>query len=327
MIKKYEQSLEEEWDNFVLNNSYNGNFLQTRRFLNYHPKEKYIDHSLVFRKGETIAAVLPANENEEGKVLISHEGSTFGGLIIGKEFCSTTDYNWIFEEMTNYFKEKKFRRVELRMPHWLYCNDNRRNELLDYYFQLFGFVPRKEVGFFVDLNLINDDYESKFDSLKRRKLKKAYKNNLLFKELGTEEEITEFYEVLYDNMKKFNTTPLHSLEELLDFKYNRLSKETSFYGIYIDGKMIAGSMVFDFCNRRVFHTQYLASRHDYLEFCPNEFMYTKLIWTAKNSGYKYLSYGTATLEHGNVYNESLGIYKEGFNTDTYVNTTYILNIS
>ena len=44
---------------------------------------------------------------------------------------------------------------------------------------------------------------------------------------------------------------------------------------------------------------------------------------AKEEGYRYLSYGTSTLEHGNVYNESLGMYKEGFNTDTYLNRCYI----
>ena len=45
----------------------------------------------------------------------------------------------------------------------------------------------------------------------------------------------------------------------------------------------------------------------------------------KEQGFRYLSYGNATLEHGSVYNENLGFYKEGYDTDTYVNKTYIWN--
>ena len=326
MIQKYEDRFEKKWDEFVLNESINGNFLQTRNFLNYHAKDKFCDHSLMFFKGETLVAVMPANEIEQGRILISHQGSTFGGLVIGEKYASTGNYNWIFKEMLGYFKERSYERVELKMPHWLYLREDKRNELLDYYFQLNGFTPRGEVGFYVDLKELADDYESKFESLKKRKLRKAYKQNLIFKVITDEEGIKEFYDVLADNMKKFNKIPIHTFEEMWDFYNNRLKGIVSFYGVFHGPMLIAGSMVFNFCNKKVFHTQYLASRQDCLEYCPNEFLYTSLIRTAKEEGYRFLSYGTATLEHGEVYNESLGIYKEGFNTDTYINKTYILRL-
>jgi hypothetical protein len=322
-IMEYNDEYEEKWDNLVLNESSNGNFLQTRNFLNYHKKDKFIDCSLMFFKGETLVAVLPACEVDNGKTLISHVGSTFGGIIIKSGFCNTSNYKWIFEEMISYFIGHGYEKVELRMPNWLYKREDRHNELLDYFFQLNGFTMRKEVGFFVDLDTIGNDYEEHFDSLRKRKLKKANKQGLLFKEVTDDDGIKDFYNVLYDNMRKFDTTPLHSYEEMVDFKRRRICNEVYFYGVYHEDKMIAGSMVFNFCNKKVFHTQYLASRQDCLEYCPNEFLYTSLIRQAKQEGYRYLSYGTATLEHGNVYNESLGMYKEGFDTDSYVNTTYI----
>lgn len=323
MVLLYENKYEQAWDELVLNKSINGNFLQTRNFLNYHNNGKFKDHSLMFFKGETLAAVMPANELEQGKILISHQGSTFGGLVIGADYCTTSNYNWIFKEIMEHFKNQGYERVELRMPHWLYARKDKGNELLDYYFQLNGFTSRGEVGFYVNLTNLPEDYESYFDSLRRRKLRKAYKYNLSFGELTDQESIREFYDVLADNMLKFDAVPLHTVDDILDFKFCRLKNIVSFYGVYHETELIAGSMVFNFCDKKVFHTQYLASRHDSLDYCPNEFLYTSLIRTAKELGYRFLSYGTATLEHGEIYNESLGMYKEGFHTDTYLNRTYI----
>ncbi len=323
MIVPYDESYEKAWDEFVLKESINGNFLQTRNFFNYHAKGKFKDASIVFLKKNEIAAVIPANEVNEGKTLIAHQGSTFGGLIIGRKFASTANYEWIFGEMMDYFRDRDYETVELRMHNWLYSPCDKHHELCEYYFQLNGFSVRSEIGFYVNLSVIHDDYVNEFEKLKKRKLNKALTYNLSFKRLTADDEVRDFYDVLSDNMIKFDTTPIHTIEEILDFKNHRLPDIVSFYGVYYAEKMIAGSMVFNFCNKKVFHTQYLASRHEYLDYCPNEFLYSNLIKAAKDEGYRYLSYGTSSLEHGIVYNKSLGMYKEGFNTDSYMNRCYI----
>ena len=323
MIISYENKYEKIWDDFVLNNSINGNFLQTRNFYNYHRADRFKDASVLLIKDDKIVAVIPACEFDDGKTLIAHAGSTFGGLIVGRDYANTNGYKWIFAEMIGYFEKKGYDKVELRMHNWLYSPDTKRNELLDYFFQLNGFDIRSEVGFYIDLRRLGDDFCNRFEKLKRRKLNKAIKHNLFLKKLKTDDEIRQYYNVLTDNMTKFNTIPVHTVEELIEFKNDRLANVTSFYGVYLEKKMIAGSMVWDFCEKKVFHTQYLASLHECLEYCPNEFLYTKLIEVAKREGYQYISYGTASLEHGNVYNESLGMYKEGFDTDSYMNKCYI----
>lgn len=86
-IRSYNESYKEKWDKFISEESCNGTFLQSRRFLDYHPKDRFEDSSLMFMNGETIIAVLPANiVTEPQKVLFSHQGSTFGGLVIGKKY-------------------------------------------------------------------------------------------------------------------------------------------------------------------------------------------------------------------------------------------------
>ena len=46
-IVKYEDKYQEAWDQFVLKNSVNGTFLQTRNFLNYHPEGRFVDASVL----------------------------------------------------------------------------------------------------------------------------------------------------------------------------------------------------------------------------------------------------------------------------------------
>lgn len=46
-IVNYNGEFEQKWDYFVMNDSVNGTFLQTRRFLNYHPLDRFEDCSLL----------------------------------------------------------------------------------------------------------------------------------------------------------------------------------------------------------------------------------------------------------------------------------------
>jgi hypothetical protein len=56
---QYNDDYENLWDRFVNEEAVNGTFLQTRNFLNYHPKGRFIDHSLLLLKDNAIVAVVP----------------------------------------------------------------------------------------------------------------------------------------------------------------------------------------------------------------------------------------------------------------------------
>ena len=59
-ILPYTAEQQERWDHFVMEHSANGTFLQTRRFLNYHPAGRFRDDSrMIFHKQELVA-VCPA---------------------------------------------------------------------------------------------------------------------------------------------------------------------------------------------------------------------------------------------------------------------------
>ena len=46
-VRPYTPADEAEWDRFVMHESGNGTFLQTRNFLNYHPAGRFTDASLM----------------------------------------------------------------------------------------------------------------------------------------------------------------------------------------------------------------------------------------------------------------------------------------
>ena len=316
---KYDSSFERKWDNFI-GNSANGTFLQTRNFLNYHNSDKFEDCSLMIVKGDELVAVIPANivQTNGQRRFISHQGSTFGGLIIKENGFKINLLEEIFDLLDKFFTSNGFSSISFKQTGRIFCAKN--TDLLDYFFYYKGYQTGYEVGYYIDFSSFNSDVLSNLSSSRRRDYKYSLKNNLTFKELYEINEITEFYSVLEDNYKKFNKAPVHSIDDLIDFKKNRLTDIVKFYGVYLNDKMIAGSMVF--CFNGVFHTQYLAVLGQFSDLFANEFLYVSLIEEAMKNKYKYFSFGTSTLDNGHVLNSNLARFKEGFGTSQYNNKTF-----
>ena len=81
-VQPYTADQDAAWDRFVMQESGNGTFLQTRNFLNYHPAGRFEDASLVVtNEHDAIVAVVPAAvQQRDGKrTFVSHPGSTYGG--------------------------------------------------------------------------------------------------------------------------------------------------------------------------------------------------------------------------------------------------------
>lgn len=320
-IVEYDRSYEEKWDKFVLDGSANGTFLQTRNFLSYHPQERFEDCSQLFINGNTIIAVLPAHieRKNNGMKFLSHGGSTFGGIVIGRDNCNISYVELILNSFEEYIKEKGFNEIILKQTSPLYQKDG--SDLIDYFLYMNGYTCSQELGYYVDFGDYNKDIVSNFSSSRRRDYRYSLKNDLIFRQLKTEKEIQDFYNVLCDNYTKFHKIPVHTLEELLDLKYSRIPQNVDFYGVYLQDRLMAGSMVFLF-SKTMMHTQYLAVKQGHADLYANEFLYANLIKTAQQNDYEKLSFGISTLEEGKILNRNLALYKEGFGTKEYINFRY-----
>lgn len=318
-VEKYTEDVNEKWDKFIQRESVNGTFLQSRNFLNYHPDGRFVDASVVIYRGNSeILAVVPAAEVfENGKrVFSSHPGSTFGGIVFNRQFYDLEHVELAIEKLEAYCKECGYQKMILKPSGQIFADEG--NDLLEYFLFQKGYHHNSEISFVIDFHHYKEDILSNFTSARRRDYRYAEKNNLEFRELQNLDEIEEFYNLLCENLRKFDTKPVHTLEELIDFKTSRLEKIVRFFGSYYEQRMVAGSMAFMF-GKKIFHTQYLAASQEDLKLYPNNFNDTKMIMLAQKEGFNYFSFGISTEEHGHVLNMKLAQFKEGFGTQYFNN--------
>lgn len=113
ICKRYNSSFASEWDR-VVEESRNGTFLFKRNYLDYH-SDRFSDHSLIFELGGEIVALLPANQKEE--VIYSHQGLTYGGVIMTSR-CKGAVVLEIFEKMIGYYRANGIKEIIYKpVPH------------------------------------------------------------------------------------------------------------------------------------------------------------------------------------------------------------------
>lgn len=319
-VMRYTEEQENKWDSFVLQDSMNGTFLQTRKFINYHPKDRFTDFSLIIFKGNTLVACVLGCEyiEENQKIFFSHKGTTFGGIIIGKQIYNATSVNKLIDSIEIFLQKNSFDKIYLKMTPSVFQRKN--TDLVDYFLYQKGYFQYTELNYYMHLERYRSDILSQFSSGKRRDYRYALRNKLEFKKLK-KEQIIDFYNVLQLNLKKLNLKSVHSYDDLIDLKCNRFSDEIEFYGVFYESKMIAGSMVFLFDNK-IMHTQYLASDENYLKMYPMDFLIYNLIKCAIEKNMHIFTFGICTENQGKYLNFGLSRFKEGFGTEYCLNKSF-----
>lgn len=320
-IKKYSDEYKNMWDQFVENKSRNGTFLQTRRFIEYHPAERFEDSSIMIFKGnELIAIVLACRIIEDNRqIFYSHKGSTYGGIIISDHVYKTTILEQLVLEFEEWCRRNNFDSIVLKMTPSILCN--KKMELFDYFMYKLDYSQNSELNFYLPLEKYKEDILVNFTSGKRRDYRYSIKNNLLFKKLDFDNEVKNYYFILNENLTQLGLTCIHTCDELLEFKNERIKDEVEFYGVFYRNEMIAGSMIFIF-NYKIMHTQYLSSLEKYRNLYSMDFLIYNLIQEAVKKHMEYLTFGICTENKGKYLNMGLSRFKEGFGADYCLNLTY-----
>ena len=243
--------------------------------------------------------------------------------MMAKAFYDIEHVGAVVRALDGWLLGSGFEKVVLKQTSDLFSS--KPTDLLSYFLFQRGYAHYAELSFAVDCRALAEDVTSVFASARRRGYHHAEKNGLAFIALSEDEQIERFFNILCGNLAKFGSRPVHTLDELLEFKHHRLSDIIRFYGVYAGDEMIAGSMVFLF-GKRVFHTQYLAADPAFLQLYPMNFLNTELIKEAKALGFSWLSFGISTEERGRVLNEGLAKFKEGFGAVCINNETYFKDI-
>jgi hypothetical protein len=291
-IKRYECSNKLIWNEFV-SKSKNGIFLFDRNYLDYH-QDRFIDHSVLIFKKNKIVALFPANENETE--ICSHGGLTFGSLIMSLD-VKAVEVIEIFSLIKQYYKSLGFKKISYKAIPSIYHNYPAEEDLYAL-FRIDAQLIRSDISSVISLN-----DKIKFSESKKQSVTKCEKNNIKFTENN---DFEEYWNLLAEVLSKFDTKPVHSLEEISKLKKDFPSKIRLFEARK-DTFLLAGIVIYDYDN--VVHTQYMANSQEGRKIGALDFINHKLI-DEVFSERKYYSFGISTENQGRVLNSGLIQQKE-----------------
>ena len=321
-IEPYEKKYEQLWDDFVLNKSINGTFLQSRNFLNYHPEGRFQDSSLlIFNRKNNLAAVVPACEDPNNAAcFFSHKGSTYGGIVLDKKHYNGDTLLEIIESLEDYLRTAQFRSMYLKITPDILSVES--PSLLEYLLYYKKYQQYSELNTYIDLEKYDEDILSNFNQAKRRNINNCIKENLKCKKIYSDNEIIIMHTIIKDNLKKYSVKPVHTAEELIKLKNIYIPNNIDFFVSHIEDNFNAAIVVFYFPKTKTIHTQYLCSKEEFAKLSPMSFMYYSMILEAKKMNYKKVSWGVSTENFGHVLNQGLLKNKESYGSTYSVNKTF-----
>lgn len=313
-------------DRFIMDKKTNGEFVNTIKYLSYHPTDRFVSDSIyVIDKGskEIRGVMVAALDPYDDSCIVSHPGTSFAGPIVSRSL-SITDAEEVIYMMLEYY-ESKYKKVVVRpKPEYFSLQPV---EYVSY------FLLRRGYGYsmvglsnVVNISDVNspEDVLSLYDSTKRNQTRKVLKSEKFF--FGESAEIRDdswanMNEVL---STKHNVNSVHTLEEIRQLKEMFPDNVGVYYANMSDGEYGASGIVYKY--KDTFHTQYLDTNYSYTGEYPNLLVFYNLILEARKLGYKRFSIGISTEDNGEFLNYGLYKYKDGYGGGSIIQAKYIKEV-
>ena len=289
-IKPYTSSDLAQWNELV-NQSDNGTLFHLRNFLDYHPPERFKDHSLMIYNDEKLLALIPGAELEENgkKIYFSHPGASYGGFVFRSSPFARCD-QWI-RAFDVYLKEHHFHRATLVQVPRIYGTFE--DETLEYALLWNGYeVSENYISSVIPIDADSDELCRRV--YKRKNRSKKYYENLMVDSGLTylwENDFERFYPILLENKAKFDAKPTHALEEL--YRLDSLApNRLKLLLLLKDGEIIGGTLNF-IANAKTVIIFYNMMNYDYADLQPAVFQVLETIRWASSQGFQYLDFGVS----------------------------------
>lgn len=305
-IVKYNGGYKYEWDNLV-KKSKNSHFFFLRDYIEYH-KDRFKEHSLIIKEGDKVVGILPGNI--ENGIFYSHQGLTFGGLIVADKIRAA-NCEVIVSKLIRYLKDMGvFKLVYKKMP-YIY-NQLSFEEDVYYLIKSGANIYYSEIG-----QVITYD-NFKISSRRKDKIREAQQHNIKVKE---EKCYSAYWAILEENLKKHSAVPTHTLNEIEYLAY-KFPKNIKLYCAIKGTELLCGTVVY--INKNLAHTQYISSTANAHKYNALEYLLNEVVEEFKNK--KFFSFGISTEDNGNKLNKGLAFFKEGFGARGVLNLTYSLTL-
>jgi hypothetical protein len=295
-IKRYTPAFADEWNQFVAA-SKNGTFLFDRRYMDYHA-DRFQDHSLMFFRRGKLYALLPANVS--GDTLYSHQGLTYGGLLMN-ERATAADIVSIFREMNVLLQNEGLKRVVYKSIPWIYHRQPAEEDLYAIVEACKATLAVRSLSSTISSDCQNDWYR-----IRRCGASYAQKAGIV---IEVSEDYAAFWHVLTENLRlRYGLNPVHTIEEI-ELLRQRFPENIRQFVAKEHGEVIGGTVLY--VTDRVVHSQYIATNARGREVHALDLLFDVVIRQSLKL-HPYFDFGISTEEYGTYLNEQLIYQKEGF---------------
>lgn len=295
-VKIYQKSHKLEWDQFI-GQAKNATFLFGRDFMEYH-SHRFTDHSLLVYDKKRLVAVLPANIDDG--VLYSHQGLSYGGLVLKKDLTFERVLG-IFKEVLAFLDDSGIKTLQLKLLPKIY--HLLPSDEIDYLLFVLGArLTRRDIASCID-------YAARLpirSSVRLRGIKRAINQDM---EVRQEMDFRPFWEeVLTPNlMQVHNQKPVHSLAEI-GLLHSRFPNNIKQFDVYMDTGIVGGATIFE--TDAVAHTQYISANEIGKKYGALDFLFSELLGHFSHK--KYFDFGISNEMQGMKVNKGLLHWKESF---------------
>ena len=301
-IINYENKYEKIWDDFVFNGIF-GTIYHTRKFINYHPKDRFIDTSILIYYKKKIVCVLPACKKNNNDLNFSHMGATYGGPVFHKKYVKIKYMTVIVDKFFQFYNNK----IEFRLANNIYFE----NSIFNLYYLLSRKLNMKpELSWYIKTkNIFINNIKNKRNKNYLNKI--INDNNISCFSTNQEDDYIKFYEILKNNLKtRYQSNPTHTLEEFLLVK-KLLHDKQSLYIVKDENDIILGGVYIIKVTNQCWYTFYISKNINYLK--PNSsilYIMNNISIDADKNNILYLDFGISTENRGQIINIGLSDYKE-----------------
>lgn len=309
-IIRYTPGRKRDWDDFI-DRSKNGTFLLRRDYMDYH-SDRFADYSLMFLKGESVQAVMPASRS--GSVVSAHGGLTYGGYIMSRK-ATTDDTLRFFGMLAGMLRADGVSELLVKpVPH-IYHSIPAEEDLYAL-FRLNATLAVRNVSAAVCMS-----GRMPFRSIRKAGARKAAAAGVSVAESA---DYAAFWDILGRNLAdKYGARPVHTLAEISALAARFPDNIKLWLARDAAGTAVAGTVLF--VTPLVVHTQYISASPEGKGCGALDLLFSHLIGEVY-TGHRYFDFGTSNEDGGRVLNSQLIYQKEGFGAHAICYDTYSLKI-
>lgn len=295
-IRRYRREDKELWNSFV-SKARNATFLFDRNYMDYHA-DRFDDNSFMFYHKGKLKAVLAANV--AGDTLYSHQGLTYGGLLLDKK-ATVEDVLECFDSLNSWLRKNGISKVVYKALPWIYQQYPSQEDLYALTWKCKAQLISRDIS-----SSIVIDNKLKFAESRKSGIRKALSLNI---EVGESNDVDGFWHVLEDNLgNRYNAKPVHTASEM-KLLMSRFPNSIKLYVAKMNGEIVGGTLIY--VTPQVVHTQYISASVEGKKHGALDLLFDYII-NKVYANCRYFDFGKSTEQGGAYLNEPLIFQKEGF---------------